>query len=71
MYACNEILVAAAKGVTKDQIVELAKEYAAEAVGCIEQTGDYQWKLSDQDLSAKMEKISKEEIISSAYNIII
>jgi len=46
-YADNEVLVVADEGVTKKQIVKLARKYGAEVVGYIEQTGDYQWKMSD------------------------
>ena len=66
MFADNEILVVAKEGATKEQIIELANEYDAEVVGCIEQTGDYQWRINKGDLSELVENISNEDLISSA-----
>ena len=71
MYADNEILVVAANGVTKNQIVELAKKYDAEVVGYIEQTGDYQWKLSSGSSANEIKKtintIKNNSIVSDCY----
>ena len=65
LYADNELVVVAEDGVTKDQIIELASEYKAEVVGCIEQTGDYQWKF-DSEVNVKdlVDTISNNEMIS-------
>ena len=71
MYIDNEVLVVAADGVTKDNIEELAKEYDAEIVGCIEQTGDYQLKISDKKTKDELERIISElngnNCIAEAY----
>ncbi len=68
MYADNELLVVAQKGVTKDQIADLAEEYDAEIVGYIEQTGDYQWKMSSalkaEKISDIIDKLKKNDKIS-------
>lgn len=73
MYADNEVLVVAAEGVTKKEIEDLAKQYDAEIVGYIEQTGDYQWKLSESkslsELDELVDEISKNDDVSScSYN---
>lgn len=75
MYADNEILVVAAEGVTREQIVELAKEYDAEVVGFIEQTGDYQWEFNCNYSMSEIEVIlteliSKEIVLNASLNSI-
>lgn len=66
----DELLVVAQDGVAKSYIEELAKKYGAEIVGEIEQTGDYQWQLSDvktlDELKQLAEQVKKEEAIVSA-----
>ncbi len=75
MYADNELLVVADKDVSKKKIEKLAKKYDAEIVGCIEQTGDYQWKFknakTEKALETIIETISSEKtIVSSSFNYI-
>lgn len=69
-YADNEILVVAKNGVSKSDIEKLSEKYNAEIVGYIEQTGDYQLKLSEamsmDELDFVIEKIKQEEYIDSA-----
>lgn len=66
----DELLVVAQDGVAKSYIEELAEKYGAEIVGEIEQTGDYQWQLSDvktlDELKQLAEQVKKEEAIVSA-----
>lgn len=66
----DELLVVAQDGVAKTYIEELAEKYGAEIVGEIEQTGDYQWQLSDvktlDELKQLAEQVKKEEAIVSA-----
>lgn len=70
MYSDNEILVVAEEGVSFSEIEALAGEYNAEIVGYIEQTGDYQWKLSETKGSADLQKLiddlSDNALVSSA-----
>lgn len=71
MYSDNEILLVSNDGVAKADIEKLAEDYNAEIVGYIEQTGDYQLKLSEEytldELDKLAEDIQKEDIVSSAY----
>ncbi len=66
----DELLVVAQDGVAKSYIEELAEKYGAEIVGEIEQTGDYQWQLSDiktlDELKQLAEQVKQEEAIVSA-----
>ncbi|MBR1738861.1 MAG: S8 family serine peptidase [Ruminococcus sp.] len=61
MYADNELLVVASFGTPKSRIEALAAKYNAEITGYIEQTGDYQWRLS--------QSISEDELIRLAENV--
>ncbi|WP_028504928.1 S8 family serine peptidase [Ruminococcus sp. FC2018] len=65
-YADNEILIVAKPDVTKKDIKELAANYNAEVVGCIEKTGDYQLRLDNDDPQKLVDLITKETIIESA-----
>lgn len=66
----DELLVVAQDGVAKSYIEELAEKYGAEIVGEIEQTGDYQWQISDvktlDELKQLAEQVKQEEAIVSA-----
>ncbi|MCD7811719.1 MAG: S8 family serine peptidase, partial [Ruminococcus sp.] len=70
MYADNEILVVAVDGTSYSKVEKLAEDYDAEIVGWIEQTGDYQWLLSDtytmDELEDLAEELEHEKIIDSA-----
>lgn len=71
MYANNELLVVAKPGVSKRRVAKLAKEYEAEIVGYIEQTGDYQWKFGNAKTEEEMKDIEKSvkksDLIDDAY----
>lgn len=70
MYVDNEILVVAKIGVNKRKIEKLADKYKANIVGCIEQTGDYQWTMNStysiEELEKIASKLENEDIIDSA-----
>ena len=69
-YADNELLVVAKPGATKSQIETLAKYYNAEIVGCIEQTGDYQWKFdkakTKEELNGIISQLESNDLILEA-----
>lgn len=71
MYSNNEILLVSNDGVPKADIEKLAEDYNGEIVGYIEQTGDYQLKLSEEYTLDELDKLAKdiqnEDIVSSAY----
>ena len=70
-YADDELLVVAKSGVSKEEIEKLAAKYGAEIVGCIEQTGDYQWKFDESKSVSEfediLESLMEEDIIEDAY----
>ena len=71
MYANNELLVVAKLGVSKRSVEKLAKEYEAEIVGYIEQTGDYQWRFGNIKTEEEMRDVAKSvkqsDLIDDAY----
>lgn len=71
MYADNEILLVAEDGTSYATVENLAKEYNAEIVGWIEQTGDYQLKFSTtytkDEIDNIASKIESKSYIESAY----
>lgn len=70
MYADNEILVVASEGIYFDSIQSLAKEYGAEIVGYIEQTGDYQWKfdgvMTESELNTLIVELKNNKLVADA-----
>lgn len=60
MYADNEILLVAEDDTSYETIENLAKEYDAEIVGWIEQTGDYQLKFNNTYTKDKIDTIACE-----------
>lgn len=69
-YADNELLVVANEGVYYDSIQSLAKEYGAEIVGYIEQTGDYQWKfdgvMTESELNTLIVELKNNKLVNDA-----
>ena len=69
-YVDNEILLVASDTASHKDIQELAKQYDAEIVGWIEQTGDYQLKLpkvySEEELDEIVVSLNKDERVYSA-----
>ena len=66
-YANNELLVVVRVGFPRARVEELAREYNAEIVGCIEASGDYQWRLSgiysESELNALIENIAQSPFV--------
>lgn len=69
-YSDNEVLVVAKDGASKAKIEKLAEKYDAEIIGCIEITGDYQWKLNKSytydELQNLISSLKTEEYIEDA-----
>ena len=59
-YVDNELAVVAEKDVSHKQMEKLAKKYGAEVVGCIEKTGDYQWRLEDVPSRKELETLAAQ-----------
>ena len=73
-YVDNELAVTAAAGVSRADMEALAKENGAEVVGCIEKTGDYQWRFdsvkTEEELKALAETLKqKTEIADATLNL--
>lgn len=70
-YVDNEILLVASDTATYDDIKNLAKQYNAEIVGWIEQTGDYQLKLAEvyheEELNDIIISLENDNRVISAY----
>lgn len=70
-YADNEILVVASESCGYEDMEKLANDYEAEIVGWIEQTGDYQLKLSQthtkEELEGIVTSIQQDDRVVSAY----
>lgn len=66
-YANNELLVVVRAGFPRARVEQLAQEYDAEIVGCIEATGDYQWQLngnySENELNSLIEKVEQNQYV--------
>ncbi len=59
-YSNNELLITTKDNVKRIEVEKLAKDYDAEVVGCIEITGDYQWRLKQEYTRNELENIADE-----------
>ncbi len=71
MYVDNELLLVATADAKYADIEKLAKEYGAEIVGWIEQTGDYQLQINQSYTNKQLERIAtslkESELVQDAY----